>query len=100
MGQRGSSEATARAARPQSGRLSLAAAPSLRGLSAVDRSRSAGAACAGLTMLPGALLLGLVANACQDSLCRLLAGHLVTGPCPGHRLPPWSPDQMPALPAG
>ncbi|MFG2651261.1 hypothetical protein [Streptomyces sp. NPDC048436] len=55
----------------------IAVAPSLRGLSAFDRLRSAVAVSTGLAMLTGALLLGLVANACQNSLYRLLEGYLL-----------------------
>ncbi|GAA2692316.1 hypothetical protein [Streptomyces lunalinharesii] len=55
----------------------LAVAPSLRGLSAFDRLRYAVAVPTGLAMLTGTLLLGLVANACQNSLYRLLEGYLL-----------------------
>ncbi|MFG2030473.1 hypothetical protein [Streptomyces sp. NPDC048825] len=55
----------------------LAVAPSLRGLGPFDRLRSAGSTSSGLALLTGALLLGLVANACQNSLYRLLEGYLL-----------------------
>lgn len=55
----------------------LAVAPSLHNLHAFDRLRSVGAASASLVMLTSALLLGLVANACQSALYRLLEGYLL-----------------------
>lgn len=55
----------------------LAVAPSLRGLGPFDRLRSDGSTSTGLALLTGTLLLGLVANACQNSLYRLLEGYLL-----------------------
>jgi hypothetical protein len=55
----------------------LAVAPSLGTLGPFERLRSAGAGSTGAVMLTGALLFGLVANACQNSLYRLLEGYLL-----------------------
>ncbi|SDP72928.1 hypothetical protein SAMN04487981_13559 [Streptomyces sp. cf386] len=55
----------------------LAVAPSLRGITLLDRLRSASGLTAGLVLLTAALLLGLVANACQNALYRLLEGYLL-----------------------
>lgn len=55
----------------------LAVAPSLHGLGPVDRLRGANGPTVGLALLTGALLLGLVANACQTTLYRVLEGYLL-----------------------
>jgi hypothetical protein len=55
----------------------LTVAPSLRDLGPLERLRGASGLGTGLTLLTGALLLGLVANACQNALYRLLEGYLL-----------------------
>ncbi|MFD5346870.1 hypothetical protein ACFWJY_24645 [Streptomyces anulatus] len=55
----------------------LAVAPSLRDLGPLRRLYGAAGLPTGLTLLTGALLLGLIANACQNALYRLLEGYLL-----------------------
>ncbi|MEV8321291.1 hypothetical protein AB0Q95_44810 [Streptomyces sp. NPDC059900] len=55
----------------------LAVAPSLRDLGPFDRLPDSSGLPTGAALVTGALLLGLVANACQNALYRLLEGYLL-----------------------
>ncbi|MFE6174714.1 hypothetical protein [Streptomyces sp. NPDC056464] len=55
----------------------LAVAPSLRDITLLERLRGASGLTASLVLVTAALLLGLVANACQNALYRLLEGYLL-----------------------
>ncbi|MDI1456473.1 hypothetical protein ACWDU8_05750 [Streptomyces sp. NPDC003388] len=55
----------------------IAVTPSLHGITLLDRVRGTRGFTAGVVLLTAALLLGLVANACQNALYRLLEGYLL-----------------------